>query len=97
MIEAAQRAIREIKTLNTMVRIGLKVRALDPNGSETVADVFESIADRYADRHAIVWRDEAITYRDLDTRSNRVAAWARSVGLGLGGGSLVYEGARTRR
>jgi fatty-acyl-CoA synthase len=84
MIEAVQRAIREVRTLSTMARIGLKVRALDPNGSETVADAFESVADRHAGRHAIVWRDEAITYRDLDMRSNRVAAWARSVGLGPG-------------
>jgi fatty-acyl-CoA synthase len=84
MKEALRRAKRELKTLYTMGRIGLRVRSLDARSSQTVADAFESAADRFANRIAIEWGDEKISYREFDERANRVAAWARGGGIGPG-------------
>lgn len=84
MTDVLRRAKRELKTLYTMGRIGLRVRSLDSRSSQTVADAFESTADRFANRIAIEWGDEKISYRELDERANRVAAWAHGGGLGPG-------------
>jgi fatty-acyl-CoA synthase len=84
MTDVLRRAKRELKTLYTMGRIGLRVRSLDSRSSQTVADAFESAADRFANRIAIEWGDEKISYRELDERANRVAAWAHGVGIGPG-------------
>lgn len=83
-MELLRVAKRELNTLYTMIRAGVRIRGLDSGGSRTVADVFEDAADRFANRTAIEWGGDKITYRDLDVRANRVATWARAAGLGPG-------------
>ncbi|PYQ27335.1 MAG: hypothetical protein DMF56_20505 [Acidobacteria bacterium] len=44
-----------------------------PHDHRNIIDEFESIADRYADRTAIVYEDRAWTYGELDEHANRIA------------------------
>jgi acyl-CoA synthetase (AMP-forming)/AMP-acid ligase II len=55
-----------------------------------LADLFECVAARVPEREAIVWRDQRLTYRQLDERANRLAHAMQSLGVGPGDHIGVY-------
>ena len=53
--------------------------------SFNLADIFESLADSFPDRTALVVGGESITYGELDRRANRLAQHWLASGVGEGG------------
>lgn len=69
----------------TMARIAPGIARNRSGSRHTVADRIEESVDAHPDRVAIIDADDdgrAVTYRELDERANRVAAWALDNGLG---------------
>jgi long-chain acyl-CoA synthetase len=50
----------------------------------SIVELFEKSCKRYADRLAFSSLGKAITYRDLDAQTRRIAAWLQSLGLEKG-------------
>ena len=46
-------------------------------GDRTIADEFHAVAAAHPDRHAVVALDGRLTYRELDERTDLLAARAR--------------------
>jgi len=76
--------VRELKTLRIFAATGMAVRRFRPDGSLTLADVFEDVVDRNPDSDAVVFEGRVTSYADLEAAANRVANWARSTGIGQG-------------
>ena len=55
-----------------------------------LADVWEAVSDRVADRIAITCGDRNLTYADLEERANRLAHHLASVGVGPGDHVGIY-------
>ncbi len=51
---------------------------------ETLADIFRETADRLPDKLALVFGRQTLTYSELDTWSDAVAAYLQSKGIGAG-------------
>ncbi len=47
-----------------------------------IARMFQGQAARTPNNTAIIWADQRVTYRDLDARSNRLAHYLQSAGIG---------------
>jgi fatty-acyl-CoA synthase len=84
MITVLDKIVREIKTLRILAATGLAVRRFRPDGSLTLADVFEGVVDRNPASDAVVFEGRVTSYADLEAAANRVANWARSTGIGRG-------------
>jgi amino acid adenylation domain-containing protein len=48
-----------------------------------VISIFADIAARFAAKPAVEWRNQRVTYRELDDRSNRIAHWLISGGAAV--------------
>lgn len=59
---------------------------------ETTAERFHAVAQLHAASEAVVGLDGSLTYRELDVRSDQVAAWLISAGLPVGGAVMVQAG-----
>ena len=57
---------------------------LKPDARRTVADLIERNARIHAQRPCILYRDQRLSYEELNARANRVAHWGRQLGLGRG-------------
>lgn len=55
-----------------------------PDGSDTVADIFESRVDAQPEATAVHWAGNEYTYAELDEAANRLANWALEQGVGRG-------------
>src|SRR5438270_11269793 len=56
---------------------------MQPCDDETLLhEAFEAWVDRAPDALAVAWRDQRLTYRQLDERANRLAAHLRALGVG---------------
>ncbi|MDJ0392782.1 amino acid adenylation domain-containing protein [Rhodococcus sp. G-MC3] len=53
-----------------------------PEAQTTLVDAFERCVDRFPDRVALQSDGQVLTYRDLEQRSNRVARYLVSLGVG---------------
>ncbi len=51
---------------------------------EVLHAFFERQVDVHPDKVALVWREEKLTYRELDEKANQLARYLRSVGAGPG-------------
>jgi len=66
------------------------------SGTETtlesfnLADVWEAVTDRVADREAVVCGDRRLTYAELEARANRLAHWLLAQGVEPGQHIGVY-------
>ena len=49
-----------------------------------IVSMFREAARQYPDREAVIFRDEVLTYRQVDELSERIAAFLRSNGVGRG-------------
>jgi acyl-CoA synthetase (AMP-forming)/AMP-acid ligase II len=54
------------------------------------ADIWEMAADRVPEREALVVGDQRRTYRALEERANRLAAWLAGQGVGVGDHVALY-------
>ena len=54
------------------------------NKNRVFPDVVEELAERFADRPALISDQETLSYRDYDRRANRYARWARAHGVKKG-------------
>lgn len=79
-----RRALRELRFLNEARRMLAGLRAYAPDGEITVTEVFERRVDRAPDAVALVFEEQAWTWRELDQAANRVADWARWQAIGRG-------------
>lgn len=52
--------------------------------TETLADIFHTSAQQYGNRTALVFKDEFLTYNDLDLWSTQVAIYLREKGIARG-------------
>lgn len=55
-----------------------------------MADVWEAVSDRCAERTAIVSGDRRVSYAELDERANRLAHWLTAQGVGPGQHIGIY-------
>ncbi len=75
---------RELRTIRVLGRTGLKMLRFKPGGTHTVAGQLEEQVDRTPSATALRFEGESVSYRNMDEAANRVAAWARSQGVGHG-------------
>ena len=55
-----------------------------------LADIWEAVSDRVADRTAVVCGDRRVTYAELEARSNRLAHWFLEQGVQPGQHIALY-------
>lgn len=80
----ANRLKRDLRMLTAWGRALPTVLRARPGASLTVADLLEERADLSPHQPALVFRDRALCYRELDEAANQVARWALDQGLGRG-------------
>ena len=56
-----------------------------------IGDLFEHIVDAIPDRVALIDRDTRLTFAELDERSNRIAHYLMSQGIGVGDHVGIYS------
>lgn len=42
------------------------------NKEETIIDLFEKVVEKYGEKEAVVYKDQILTYKDLDSLSNKI-------------------------
>jgi fatty-acyl-CoA synthase len=84
------RIAREAKFLSGLIRTLWAVRKIDHASPELICDDFERAVDRYADHTAIIFEDQAVTYRQLEALANRFAAWSEEAGLARGQTAALF-------
>jgi fatty-acyl-CoA synthase len=78
---------REYIYIITIARTLWLLRLVKPNATRSIVDIVEGQARRRPSNAAILYRDQHMTYAELDSRANRYAHWA--LGQGIGRGSVV--------
>lgn len=66
------------------LRVKARIRGLKADAPLNLADALEASVDRFADRIAIRFEEETLTYAAFDARANRYARWALERGFGPG-------------
>ncbi len=87
VLENSTAAIREISLASAadLEAIGqLNTTVLSYPGDETIAGLFQKQAAERPHQTAVVCGDAAITYAELNSRSNQVAQWLRANGVSNG-------------
>ena len=72
--------------------LAAKYRASGAWSDSTTVARFRAVARSHADRVAVVGADATWTYREVDERSDRIAAWLISTGLPAGAPVIVQTG-----
>ena len=54
---------------------------LEPSPYQSIADLIQTSCKKYADRPAFTCMDKSLSYRELDEKSEALAAWLQSRGL----------------
>jgi len=85
---------REIKYISSMLRMLRSVKSVDASSDLLIADELEMRVDAYGSNVAFIEGEQQLTYDEMETYANRVAAWAK--GQGLGQGDCVAFFARNR-
>ncbi len=75
---------REATYITSLGRTLRRMRHVQPDSTETIADVVEKVVREHADRPAIFYQDRVVTYRELEDRARRIAHWAQGQGIGRG-------------
>ena len=81
---------RETKYLSAMMRMLKAVKSVDAESNFGIADELERLVDKYGDNLAFIEDDKEITYDDMETYANRVAAWAQAEGCHVGDTVAVF-------
>jgi fatty-acyl-CoA synthase len=77
----------ELRYLRDVRRTYAVLRKTGPTSPTTIPDLIEERVAAGPGRPAILFEDRVVSYAELDARANRVARWAR--GLGIGRGDVV--------
>jgi fatty-acyl-CoA synthase len=75
---------REITYVSALSRINKWIKDLSPESSRLLADDYEDTCSKFGARPAIIFEGKTWNYGQLDTRANRFAHWALSIGLKAG-------------
>ncbi|MBQ5316381.1 MAG: amino acid adenylation domain-containing protein [Oscillospiraceae bacterium] len=70
---------KELETLREWNR-----KETDYDRSQTVVSLFRRAAERYPDNTAVIFGDTSLTYAEVDRRSDSIAAYIESRGIGRG-------------
>ncbi|HAM68277.1 MAG TPA: hypothetical protein DCP68_01475 [Ruminococcus sp.] len=70
------------KELETLRKWNMTEKEYDR--TQTVVSLFRSAAESYPDNIAVMYEDCTFTYAEINERSDRIAAYIRSIGLGRG-------------
>ncbi len=85
---------REIHFVSGLLRMLRAVKTVDAASNFLIADELEMRVDAFGPNIAFIEGEREWTYDDMETYANRVAAWAK--GLGLSQGDTVAVFARNR-
>lgn len=66
------------------LRMLKRLKPLQKNPNSTLSDVISQLAQTHKNRIAFYYRDQTVTYRELEERANRYAHWALSIGVKKG-------------
>ena len=72
-----------LRTLNRVKPVAL-------NPQHVLCDLMEEVAERFADRPALVGDEDIWTFRQMIGRVNQVARWARAAGIGKGDNVALF-------
>jgi fatty-acyl-CoA synthase len=72
---------REIRFYRGALAANAVATSLKSEKAGQIPDALESAFDRFAQRTAIIFEDQALTYKALDERANRYAHWVLAQGL----------------
>jgi fatty-acyl-CoA synthase len=75
---------REYTYVTALSRINKWIKDLSPEGTALIPDDFEAVCDQYGAKPAIIFEGKTWNYGQLDSRANRYAHWAISIGLKAG-------------
>ncbi len=81
---------REIKYVGGLLRMLRSVKTVDSESNHLIADELEMRVDAFGSNVAFIEGDREWTYDDMETYANRVAAWAKSLGLTQGDTVAVF-------
>lgn len=75
---------REVTYVTAVSRINKWLKDLSPESSNLLPDDFEAVCDKFGSSPAIIFEGKTWNYGQLDSRANRYAHWAQSIGLKAG-------------
>ena len=75
-------SLASYKELDTVRKWNMTEKEYD--SSNNVAALFRSAAERYSENIAVMYEGTELTYAEVDSRSDRIAAYISSIGLGRG-------------
>ncbi len=75
---------RELKFLGRLNRLLKRIKPVDPNSTNLVADDFEKAVDQWPNNVCVICDDRQVTYRELDMLANRYAHWIKGRGVRKG-------------
>jgi fatty-acyl-CoA synthase len=75
---------REFTYVTAMSRITKWINDISPDSTNLLPDDFESVCDAHNARPAVLFEGKTWNYGQLDSRANRYAHWALSIGLKAG-------------
>ena len=81
---------REAKFVSGLLRMLKAVKTIDADGDHLMADELEMRIDRFGSNLAFIEDDKELTYNDVETYANRVAAWALANGSSAGDTVAVF-------
>jgi fatty-acyl-CoA synthase len=75
---------RELTYVTALSRINKWLKDLSPDTTNLLPDDFEAVCDKFSSSPAIIFEGKTWNYGQLDSRANRYAHWAQSIGLKAG-------------
>ena len=75
---------REYTYVTALSRINKWIKDLSPDSATLIPDDFEAVCDKNNSKPAIIFEGKTWNYGQLDSRANRYAHWALSIGLKAG-------------
>jgi fatty-acyl-CoA synthase len=78
------RMSRDAQMASALLRTYRKIGLVRPDSPVTFADRFEAQVELGPERVALVQGDRSLRYHEVDAAANRVAHWARSLGIARG-------------
>jgi fatty-acyl-CoA synthase len=74
----------EIAYLRGALRTLNRVKPIKSAPHLTISERMEAVCHKFADRPALIWDGQVLTFREFDARVNQIARWAKNQGVGKG-------------